>query len=60
MPLSTIVQPYHGDQFQLVWETGVLGEHHRPAECHWQNLSHNFARSHGITLKAKQVNYECL
>jgi len=28
-----------------VWETGVLGEHHRPAECRWQTLSHNFASS---------------
>ena len=26
------------------WRT-VLGEHHRPAECHWQNVSHNFVSS---------------
>jgi hypothetical protein len=24
MPLSTIVQPYHDDQFQLVWEQEYL------------------------------------
>ena len=25
----------------LVEETGVAGEHHRPAVSHWQTLSHN-------------------
>jgi hypothetical protein len=29
----------------LVEETGVLGENHRPAESHWQTLSHNVVSS---------------
>jgi hypothetical protein len=29
----------------LTKETGVLGEYHRPAENHWQTLSHNFVSS---------------
>ena len=27
----------------LVGETGVQGGNHRPAESHWQTLSHNVA-----------------
>ena len=29
----------------LVEETGVPGENHRPAACHWQILSHNVVSS---------------
>ena len=53
MPLSTIVQLYYGGHFQLVGETVALKEHHRPAECHCQKLSHNFVSStsyHGRNL----------
>ena len=29
----------------LMEETGVPGENHRQAACHWQTLSHNFVSS---------------
>ena len=45
-PLSTIFQLYCNTSVLLVEETGVSGEDHRPAACHWQTLSHNVYRVH--------------
>ena len=51
-PLSTI--------FQLVEETGVPRDNHRPAASHWQILSHNVVSS---TLRPSGIrtnNISCL
>jgi hypothetical protein len=35
MPLSTIFQLYHGNQFLVVEEAGVPRENHRPWASNW-------------------------
>jgi hypothetical protein len=39
----------------LVEETGVPGDHHRPATSHWHTLSHNVVSSTPL-LKSKKGN----
>jgi hypothetical protein len=45
-PLPTIFQLYCNTSVVLMEETGVSGEDHRPAACHWQTLSPNVYRVH--------------
>ena len=48
--ISQLIKLYHKHTHTrsalLLEETGVPGENHRPAECHWQTLYIEFYRVH--------------
>ena len=45
MPLLATFQLHRGGLFFLGEETGVPGENHISAACHWETLSHNVVSS---------------
>ena len=63
MPLSTIFQLYHGDQFHWWRKPEKPGENHQPTTSHWQTLSLNVVhlalsgiRTHNINGDRHRLN----
>jgi hypothetical protein len=54
IPLSTIFQLYHGDQFY--WWPGDPEENHWPVLSHWQTLSHNVVHLALITIRIHNIS----